>query len=64
MKPMRRMLNRAVFFSILLIPSFCLASAEAVKVKVIVDNASIKAGPEIGGQTLANVPLGTVLEAE
>ncbi len=39
-------------------------SAEAVKVKVIVDNASIKATPEIGGQTLANVPLGTVLDAE
>ena len=41
-----------------------LSAAQAVKVKVIVDNASIKATPEIGGQTLANIPLGTILEAE
>jgi DNA-binding beta-propeller fold protein YncE len=45
----------------LLIPS---SQAAPLKVKVIVDNAAIKATPEIGGQTLANVPLHTVLDAE
>jgi len=40
------------------------SATAAVKIKVIVDNASIKATPEIGSQTLANAPLGTVLDVE
>ncbi|MGB7295791.1 MAG: PEGA domain-containing protein [Candidatus Aminicenantales bacterium] len=58
------MRNRAAFLSCLLVFFFGHASATTLKVKVIVDNASVKATPEIGGQTLANIPLGTVLEAE
>lgn len=40
------------------------SAAAALKVKVMVDNATIKATPEIGSRTLANVPLDTVLEVE
>jgi DNA-binding beta-propeller fold protein YncE len=53
-----------------MLPSFFLIllaigpATTAVKVKVIVDNASIKATPEIGSQTLANVALSTVLDVE
>jgi DNA-binding beta-propeller fold protein YncE len=39
-------------------------AAAGVKVKVIVDNASIKATPEIGSPTLANAALGTLLDVE
>jgi len=39
-------------------------AAAGLRVKVIVDNASIKATPEIGSQTLANVALSTVLDVE
>ena len=39
-------------------------AAAGVRVKVIVDNASIKTTPEIGSQTLANVALSTVLDVE
>jgi len=55
----------------MILPSFLLillvlgsTGAAALKVKVIVDNASIKATPEIGSQTLANVALNTVLDVE
>ena len=34
------------------------------KIKVVVDNASIKATPEIGGKTIARVPLDTILDTE
>jgi DNA-binding beta-propeller fold protein YncE len=64
MDAIRLLKSRAVLLPFLLVPFLGLAPAQAVKVKVIVDNASIKATPEIGGQTLANVPLGSVLEAE
>ena len=64
MEATRRLKSRAVFLFCLLIPALAFAAAATVRVKVIVDNASIKATPEIGGQTLANAPLGTVLEAE
>lgn len=40
------------------------AKAAAIKVRVVVDNANVKATPGIGSQTLANVPLDTVLHAE
>jgi DNA-binding beta-propeller fold protein YncE len=63
MKAARRFALRAVLFSFFL-ALFVLAAAAALKVKVIVDNASIKATPEIGSQTLANVALGTILDAE
>jgi len=35
-----------------------------IKLRVTVDKASVKATPEIGGQTLASLPLQTLLEAE
>ena len=34
-----------------------------VKVKVIVDSATVKVTPEINGETLARIPLNTILEA-
>jgi DNA-binding beta-propeller fold protein YncE len=34
-----------------------------VRVKVIVDSATVKVKPEIGGETLARIPLNTTLEA-
>jgi DNA-binding beta-propeller fold protein YncE len=40
------------------------SNGAAIKLRVTVDNAAIKASPEIGGQPLANVPLDTVLDAE
>ena len=40
------------------------ARGETIKVRVTVDNANVKATPEIGGQNLARVPLDSVLEAE
>ncbi|NIO47961.1 MAG: PEGA domain-containing protein [Candidatus Aminicenantes bacterium] len=45
---------------------FLLVSLEAapVKIKVILDNASIKATRAIGGKTLTRVPLNTILDAE
>ncbi len=58
-----RMIRLAPLFCVFVLCS-ALARPAAIKVKVIVDNASIKATPEIGGQTLANIPLGTILEAE
>jgi hypothetical protein len=39
-------------------------AAAAVKVKIVVDNANIKATPEIGSQTLANAALNTILDVE
>ncbi|MGD2245966.1 MAG: PEGA domain-containing protein [Candidatus Aminicenantes bacterium] len=38
--------------------------AAPIKVKVILDNASIKASRSIGGRTLIRVPLNTILDAE
>ena len=50
---------------IFLLPALLLAQEpEPIKIKVIIDNSSIKATPEIGGKTLANVSLDTVLESE
>ena len=40
------------------------AFGAAIKVKIIVDGASMKGTPDIAGQTLARVALNTVLEAE
>jgi DNA-binding beta-propeller fold protein YncE len=63
MKARRRFLLGAILVSLFLAVLVWGAGA-ALKVKVIVDNASIKATPEIGSQTLANVALGTILDAE
>jgi len=57
----QRMKLSAVFLLILFL--FYLEPAPT-KVKVIVDNSSIKETPEIGGKTLAHVSLNTILEAE
>lgn len=47
---------------------FCLLflafQSTPIKIKVVVDNASVKATPQIGGKTLAKVPLETILVAE
>lgn len=45
---------------------FLLVSLEAapVKIKVILDNASVKATRAIGGKTLTRIPLNTILDAE
>src|SRR4030042_632598 len=59
-----RPMARAMLPSFLLILLALGPATTAVKVKVIVDNASIKATPEIGSQTLANVALSTVLDVE
>jgi DNA-binding beta-propeller fold protein YncE len=37
-------------------------SVNSVKVKVIVDSATVKVTPEIDGETLARIPLNTILE--
>ena len=64
MESTRRSMARTTLASILLTLLVFGPAAAAVKVKVIVDNASIKATPEIGSQTLANVALSTVLDVE
>ncbi len=43
---------------------FVALEAAQLKVKVILDNASIKATRSIGGRTLVRVPLNTILDAE
>jgi DNA-binding beta-propeller fold protein YncE len=47
--------------AILCRPTF---AAPAIKLRVTVDNASVKATPGIGGQTLTTVPLDSLLDAE
>jgi len=48
----------------LLLVFFAAFQAAPQKIKVVVDNASIKATPEIGGKTIARIPLDTILDAE
>ncbi|MBA7695792.1 hypothetical protein ES703_104428 [subsurface metagenome] len=43
---------------------FVTLEAAPVKIKVILDNASVKATRAIGGKTLTRVPLNTILDAE
>jgi len=64
MEAKRRSVAGAILLLFLLIFLALSPAAAGVKVKVIVDNASIKATPEIGSQTLANVALSTVLDVE
>ena len=51
----------SVFFLIFLLIAL---NAAQIKLKVSLDNASIKATRSIGGRTLARVPLNTILDAE
>jgi DNA-binding beta-propeller fold protein YncE len=57
--------GRIKFLSIFLL-FFLLVSIEAapIKIKVILDNASVKATRAIGGKTLTRIPLNTILDAE
>lgn len=57
--------RRIILIGVFLISFLFLAIEPApIKIKVGVDNASVKATPEIGGKTLAKLPLNTILEAE
>ncbi|UCC38322.1 MAG: PEGA domain-containing protein [Candidatus Aminicenantes bacterium] len=60
-KGLKRISVLNIFFLVFLLS---VLEAAPIKVKVIADNASIKATPEIGGNTIAKVPLNTILEAE
>jgi len=51
----------SVFFLLFLLIAL---DAAQIKLKVVLDNASIKATRSIGGRTLARVPLNTILDAE
>jgi len=55
--------RRSAFLGVALFAGLCLAaSAAPVKVRTVVDNASVKASPEIGAKSLAKLPLNTTLE--
>ena len=57
--------SRKIIFVILCLCIFWVTlDGAAIKVKIIVDGASLKATPDIGGQTLARVALNTILDAE
>jgi DNA-binding beta-propeller fold protein YncE len=60
----KKLCGRIILISICLL-FFLLVTLEAapVKIKVILDNASIKATRAIGGKTLTRVPLNTILDA-
>jgi CRISPR/Cas system-associated exonuclease Cas4 (RecB family) len=64
MKRLKLLLKIFVFWLCAL--SFSLFSQEvaSVKVKVIVDSATVKVTPEIDGETLARIPLNTVLDSQ
>ena len=48
--------------AVIFLPAFS-QEENPVKVKVIVDSATVKVKPEIDGETLARIPLNTILEA-
>lgn len=57
--------SRLKLFCILFLCVFLVTlHAASIKVKVIVDGATMKGTPDIGGQTLARVSLNTILDAE
>ena len=56
--------RRSLVLGLLLIAAGFGFGRPAIKVRVTVDNASVKATPAIGGQNVATVPLDTVLDAE
>jgi sugar lactone lactonase YvrE len=53
-----------IFFIFCLFFFLVAMQAATIKLKVIVDEASVKASPEIAGQTLARVALSTILDAD
>jgi DNA-binding beta-propeller fold protein YncE len=55
--------HRSACLGLALLLSLCLAASSApVKVRTVVDNAGVKASPEIGSTSLAKLPLNTSLE--
>ena len=58
--------NRGLkLFSLFLIFFLCVSlEAAPIKVKVLIDNSSIRATPELGGKVLAKVAQNTILESE
>lgn len=55
--------RRSAYLGLALLMGLCLAASSApVKVRTVVDNAGVKASPEIGAKSLAKLPLNTVLE--
>jgi DNA-binding beta-propeller fold protein YncE len=56
---------RLAFLGVALLVGLCLAaSAAPVKVRTVVDNASVKASPEIGAKSLVKLPLNSTLEVK
>ncbi len=53
-----------IFWIFCLCVFFITLHGAPIKVKIIVDGASMKGTPDIGGQTLARVALNTILDAE
>jgi DNA-binding beta-propeller fold protein YncE len=64
MKPLK--LSPEIFVFCLCVLSFFMFSQEVtpVKVRVIVDSATVKVTPEIEGETLARIPLNTILDSQ
>ena len=52
-----------ILLTLVVIPPAFSQEEVPVKVKVIVDSATVKVTPEIDGETLARIPLNTILEA-
>ncbi len=58
--------NRGIKLIRIFLPFFLFISLEAapLKLKIVIDNASVMEKPEIGGKILARFPLNTVIDAE
>ena len=57
--------KRVTFFSIFLIFFlFLFLDGAAIKLKVVIDNARIRKTPELGGETIARVPMETILTVQ
>lgn len=64
MKLKKLRISAALTSVILLIFLLVALDAAQIKVKVILDNASVKATQSIGGRTLTRIPLNTILDAQ
>jgi len=64
MKPKKELRSAALTALCCLSFSLAVSPQAALKVKVIAENANIKATPELGGQVLAGVPINTILDSE
>ncbi len=61
----KKLFGKIKLMTIFLLFSLLFAlEAAPIRLKVILDNASIKATRAIGGKTLVRVPLNTILDAE